>query len=172
MNAFCALNIDVMKTKFGQKLQHSLLHQLIFTYIWYNYYLSCHVMMNHQKLPLPPKKRNSGSGDNFFDTLKNKQQFSFLQWNLLLAQSLYILKVIFSMIYLSIILIYPYAVHSPVPHSLIQSRYWWAYTDVSHDDKPFFNHLAQCLSLFKTFTTMHIQCLPLPPCLLFKSYAF
>ena len=28
MNAFCALNIDVIKTKFGQKLQHSLLHQL------------------------------------------------------------------------------------------------------------------------------------------------
>ena len=108
----------------------------------------------------------------FFDTLKNKQQFSFLQWNLLLTQFLYILKVNFSMIYLSIMLIYPYAVHSPVPHSLIQSPYWWAYTDVSHDDKPFFNHLAQCLSLFKTFTTMHIQCLPLPPCLLFKSYAF
>ena len=73
------------------------------------------------------------------------------------------------MIYLSF-LIYPYASHSPVPHSLIQSPYWWAYTDGSYGDKPFFNHLAQCLSLFKPFTTMHIQCLPLPPCLLFKFY--
>ena len=26
MNAFCALNIDVMQTKFGQKLQPRLLH--------------------------------------------------------------------------------------------------------------------------------------------------
>ena len=60
---------------------------------------------------------------------------------LTLAQSLYILKVILSMIYLSFF-IYPYAVNSPVPHSLIQSLYWWAYTDGSHDDKPFFNHLA------------------------------
>ena len=88
-----------------------------------------------------------------------------------LAQSLCILKVIFRMIYLSF-LIYPYAVHSPVPHSLIQSPYWRAYTDGSRDDKPFFNHLAQCLSLFKPFTTMHIQCLPRPPCLLFQPYVF
>ena len=29
MNTFCAPNIDVIKTKFGQKLQCSLLHQLI-----------------------------------------------------------------------------------------------------------------------------------------------
>ena len=56
---------------------------------------------------------------------------------LTLAQSSYILKVIFSMIYLSF-LIYPYAVHSRVPHSLIQSPYWWAYIDGCHDDKPFF----------------------------------
>ena len=56
---------------------------------------------------------------------------------LTLAQSLYILKVIFGMICLSF-LIYPYAVRSPVPHSLIQSPYWWAYTDGSHGDKPFF----------------------------------
>ena len=55
---------------------------------------------------------------------------------LTLAQSLYILKVIFSVIYLSF-LIYPHAVRSPVPHSLIQSPYWWAYTDESLDDKPF-----------------------------------
>ena len=55
MNAFCALNIDVTKSKFGQKLQHSLLHQLIFTYCWCNYHLSGYIMMNHQKLPLPPK---------------------------------------------------------------------------------------------------------------------
>ena len=41
---------------------------------------------------------------------------------LTLAQFWYILKVIFSMIYLSY-LIYPNAVHSPVPHSLIQSPY-------------------------------------------------
>ena len=88
---------------------------------------------------------------------------------LTLAQYLYILKVIFSMIYLSF-LMYPYAVHSPVPHSL--SPYWWAYTDGSHDDKPFFNHLAQCLSLFKPFTTMHIQYLPLLPCFFFIFYVF
>ena len=75
------------------------------------------------------------------------------------------------MIYLSFIDI-PYAVHSPVPHSLIQSLYWWAYADVSHDDKPLFNHLAKCLSLFKPFITFHIQYLPLPPCLLFQSYVF
>ena len=48
------------------------------------------------------------------------------------AQPLYILKVIVSMIYLSV-LIYPYDVHSPVQHLLIQSPYWWS----SHDDKPF-----------------------------------
>ena len=90
---------------------------------------------------------------------------------LTLAQSLYTLKVIFSMIYL-LFLTYPYAVHSPVPHSLIQSPYWWAYTDESHHDEPFFNHLAQSLFPFKPFTTMHIQCLPLPPCLLFKTYVF
>ena len=41
---------------------------------------------------------------------------------LTLAQFLYILKVIFSMIYVSF-LIYPYAVHSPVPHYLFQSPY-------------------------------------------------
>ena len=75
------------------------------------------------------------------------------------------LNVIFSMTYLSF-LIYPYAVHLPVPHSLIQSPHWWPYTDGSHDETIFFNYLAQCLSLFKPFTTMHIQCLPLPPCLL------
>ena len=87
------------------------------------------------------------------------------------AQSLYTLKVIFSMIYLSF-LIYPYAGYSPVPHLLIQSPYWWAYTDGFHDDKPFFSHLAQCFSLFKPFTIMHVQCLPLSPRLLFKSYVF
>ena len=96
----------------------------------------------------------------------NKKQTTILllPMELTLAQSLYILKVIFSMIYLSF-LIYPYAVHSPVPHLLIRSLYWWAYTGGSHDDKLFFNHSAQCLSLFKLFTTMHIQCLPIPPCL-------
>ena len=73
---------------------------------------------------------------------------------LTLAQSLNISQVIFSMIYLSFF-IYPYAVHSPVPHSLIQSLYLWAYTDGSHDDKPVFNHLAQCLSLLN----------PLPQCI-------
>ena len=41
VNAFCAHNIDVIKTKFGQKLQHTPLYQLIFTYCWYKYYLSC-----------------------------------------------------------------------------------------------------------------------------------
>ena len=73
---------------------------------------------------------------------------------LTLAQSLYISKEIFSMIYLSLF-INPYAVHSPVPHSLIQSLYLWPYTDGSHDDKPVFNHLAQCLSLLN----------PLPQCI-------
>ena len=58
------------------------------------------------------------------------------------------------MIYLSF-LIYPYVFHLPVPHSLIQSPYWWVYTDGSHDDKPFFNHLAQCSSLFKPFIIAH-----------------
>ena len=71
-----------------------------------------------------------------------------------LAQSLYILKVIFSVIYLSF-LIYPFAVHSPVSHSLIQSPYLWAFADGSQDDKPFFNHLAQCLFLFKPL----LQCI-------------
>ena len=75
------------------------------------------------------------------------------------------------MIYLSF-LKYPYVVHSPVPHLLIQSPYSWAYTDGSHDDKPFFNHLAQCCPCLNPFSTMHIQCLPLPQCLLFKSYVF
>ena len=41
---------------------------------------------------------------------------------LTLAHLFYILKVIFSMIYLSF-LIYPYAVHSPVPHYLIQGPF-------------------------------------------------
>ena len=41
---------------------------------------------------------------------------------LTLAQFLYILKVIFTMIY-SWYLIYPYAVNSPVPYSLIQGPY-------------------------------------------------
>ena len=58
---------------------------------------------------------------------------------LTMVQFLYFLKVIFSMIYFSF-LIYPYAVHSPVPRSLIQSPYQWAHNDVSHDDEPFLNH--------------------------------
>ena len=33
-------------------------------------------MMNHHKLPLPPKVRNSGSGDNFFDTLKKNSNLA------------------------------------------------------------------------------------------------
>ena len=59
------------------------------------------------------------------------------------------------MIYLSF-LIYPYAVHWPVPHSLIKSPYQWAYTDGPHNDKlfltiqhnvyPYLNNLQQSLS--------------------------
>ena len=55
MNSIPALNIKVIKPNVGQKLHHGLLHQVIFTYCWYNYFFSCHVIMNHQKLPLPPK---------------------------------------------------------------------------------------------------------------------
>ena len=68
------------------------------------------------------------------------------------------------MIYLSF-LIYPYAVHSPVPRSLIQSPYQWAYTDGSHVDELFLNHLAQCLSLFKpVWWALQLLWLPLTEC--------
>ena len=55
MNSLSALNIKVIKPKVCQKLQHGQLHQVISTYCWYSYFFSCHVIMNHQKLPLPPK---------------------------------------------------------------------------------------------------------------------
>ena len=55
MNSLSALNIKVIKPKVCQKLHHWLLHQVISTYCWYSYFFSCHVIINHQKLPLPPK---------------------------------------------------------------------------------------------------------------------
>ena len=55
MNSLTALNIKVIKPKVCQKLCHGLLHQVMSTYCWYSYFFSCHVIMNHQKLPLPPK---------------------------------------------------------------------------------------------------------------------
>ena len=39
MNSFSALNINVIKTKVCQKLHHELLHQVISTCCWYNYFL-------------------------------------------------------------------------------------------------------------------------------------
>ena len=65
MNSLYALNIKVLKPKVGQKLHHGLLHQVTFTYCWYNYFFSCHVIMNHQKLPLPPKLQNSGNAKKY-----------------------------------------------------------------------------------------------------------
>ena len=129
------------------------------------------VAMSRWTIRSYPYPQNNGIPEVVTIFWYNKKQTTILllPMELILAQSLYSLKVIFSMIYLSF-LIYPYAVHSPVPHLLIRSLYWWAYTGGSHDDKLFFNHSAQCLSLFKLFTTM--QCLPIPPCLLFKSYVF
>ena len=41
----------------SQKLYHGLLHQVIFTYCWNSCFLSCRVIVDHEKLPLPP---NSG----------------------------------------------------------------------------------------------------------------
>ena len=55
MNSLSALNIKVIQPKVCQKLQHGQLHQVISTYCCYSYCFSCHVIMNHQKLPLPPK---------------------------------------------------------------------------------------------------------------------
>ena len=39
MNGLFVLNIKVIKTEVGQKLHHGLLHQVVFTYCWYNYFL-------------------------------------------------------------------------------------------------------------------------------------
>ena len=54
MNSLSALKSKVIKPKICQKLHHGLLHHVISTCCWYSYFFSCHVTMNHQKLPLPP----------------------------------------------------------------------------------------------------------------------
>ena len=54
INSLSTLNIKVIKPKVGPKLHHGLQHQVLFIYCWNNYFFSCHVIMNHEKLPLPP----------------------------------------------------------------------------------------------------------------------
>ena len=141
------------------------------------------VAMSRWTIRSYPYPQNNGIPEVVTIFWYNKKQTTILllPMELTLAQSLYILKVIFSMIYLSF-LIYPYAVHSPVPHLLIRSLYWWAYTGWSHDDKlfltiqhnvcPCLNSLLQCISnacLYLHVCSLNLMCFS---CQLDESYGF
>ena len=77
MNAFCALNIDVTKTKFGQNLQHSTVHFI-------NWYLILLIqvlfeLLGHDEsseVTPTPKIAEFRKWWHFLNTLLNKQQFS------------------------------------------------------------------------------------------------
>ena len=127
INAFCALNIDVIKTKFGPKLQYSLLYQLILhivdtSIIW--------VARSWRIIRTYPYSQNSEIPEvvTFYKYIKKTQKNS----NLALSNGTHFGTIFiyfnsdFSMSYLSF-LIYPYAFHS-VPHSPIQRSMgiqWW-----------------------------------------------
>ena len=93
MNTFCALNIDVIKTKFEQKLQHNLLHQLILhivdaIIIW--------VAMSWWIIRSYPYPKNSGISEvvTIFQYIEKQTAILLLAMELTLVQFLYILKVI------------------------------------------------------------------------------
>ena len=78
VNAFCALNIDVTKTKFGQKLQHSPFYHFIID-IYILLMQALFELLGHDEsseVTPTPKIAEFRKWWHFLNTLKNKQQFS------------------------------------------------------------------------------------------------